>query len=213
MNIVLLGPPGSGKGTQAEMLSDHFNLYYLQTGDLARELAEKDTRINEIIDSGKLIPEEEMTAFVMKHLEKNVPEGRNILFEGFPRFVHQYQVYEKWLASKGEKIDKVILLDIAEEDVVKRLSARRICSKCDKVYNLITNPPPEGKCECGGELVQRDDDNPNAIKVRFDYYRKNTKLLADYLKDKGSLIIIDANRPINVIFEEIVQKLNKKGLA
>ncbi|KKS65654.1 MAG: Adenylate kinase [candidate division WWE3 bacterium GW2011_GWB1_42_6] len=110
MNIILLGSPGSGKGTQAEMLAKKLDLFCLQTGDLSREWAEKDARINAIVDGGKLIPEKEMTEYVMKYLEEKVPSGANILFEGFPRFIPQYVEYEKWLASKGQRIDAAKML-------------------------------------------------------------------------------------------------------
>ncbi len=208
MNLILLGAPGSGKGTQAELLSKKFKLFYLQTGDLAREWAEKDHRIKEIVDSGRLIPEEEMSDYVMKYLEERVPRGGNILFEGFPRFISQYKKYEKWLRSKSEKIDAVISLDINEGEAIKRLSSRRICEKCGEVYNLITNPPPEnGKCKCGGNLIQREDDNPESIRVRFKYYHDNTKKLIDYLDSLGRLVRVDAAEPIDSVFTAILAKL------
>lgn len=212
MNIVLLGAPGSGKGTQAERLSEKLGLFYLQTGELSRDWAAKDKRIREIVNTGKLIPEAEMTGYVMRYLQEKVPEGKNILFEGFPRFISQFKEYEKWLESKGTKIDAVISLDISEEAAIRRLSSRRICEKCGEVYNLITNPPPgQDKCECGGKLLQRKDDNPESIKVRFEYYRNNTKKLMDYLDSQGRLVKIDANRPIQVIFNDILNQLGVKN--
>ncbi len=211
MNIVLLGAPGSGKGTQAEMLAKKLNLFYLQAGDLSREWAKNDKRIKAIVNSGKLIPEKESTEYIMNYLEINVPEGRNILFEGFPRYITQFQKYERWLALKRQKMDAVISLDLSEEEAVRRISARRICEKNKKVYNLITNPPPSpDRCECGGKLIQREDDKPEAIKVRFKYYRDNTKKLIDYLDKKGRLIKVDAARPIDIIFKEILEKLGVK---
>ncbi len=208
MNLVILGAPGSGKGTQAEMLSKKLNLFYLQTGELSREWATKDKRIKEIIESGKLIPEEEMTEYVMDYLENKVPEGKNILFEGFPRFISQFEEYEKWLSSKGSKIDAIISLDMTEEAAIKRLSSRRICDKCKKVYNLVTNPPVNpNTCDCGGNLVQRSDDNPESIKVRFGYYRDNTKKLMDFLAEQGKLIRVDADRPIMEIYEDILKRI------
>ncbi|OGM28070.1 hypothetical protein A2962_05640 [Candidatus Woesebacteria bacterium RIFCSPLOWO2_01_FULL_39_61] len=208
MNLILLGEPGSGKGTQAEMLVKKLGLYYLQGGELAREWAEKDERIKKIVESGELIPEKEMTEFVRKYLEEKVPEGENILFEGFPRFIPQFEDYEKWLNSKGSKIDAVISLDMSEDAAIKRLSSRRVCENCGEVYNLITNPPPApDRCKCGGRLVQRKDDNPDSIKVRFQYYRNNTKKLIDYLESQGRLIKVDADRPIQIIFDEILEKL------
>lgn len=208
MNIVILGAPASGKGTQAELLVKKYNLFHLQTGEIARNLAKSDMRIREIINSGKLIPEQEMTMYVIDFLTNQKPGMSNILFEGFPRFISQYEALENFLKTKGDNLDAVISLDLDSVQAIQRISARRICQKCGKVYNLITNPPEiEGKCNCDGELVQRDDDKPEAIKVRFQYYQDNTKQLIDYLDKKGKLIRVDGSRSISEVFEEITQKL------
>ena len=209
MNIILLGAPGSGKGTQAELLAKKLGLFYLQTGALAREWAAKDGRIKAIIDRGELIPEGEMTNYVMKYLEEKAPGGDNILFEGFPRFISQINEYEKWINAKGNKIDAIISLDMTEEAAIRRLSSRRICQSCGEIYNLITNPPKNdsGCDKCGGKLILRDDDNPKAIKVRFEYYRGNTLQLIEYLESQGRLIKIDADRPIQAIHEDIMERL------
>jgi adenylate kinase len=209
MNIILLGAPASGKGTQAEMLTKKLGLYHFQTGELCRNLAKKNKRIREIVTSGKLVPEQEMTMYVIDYLSKNYGDMKNILFEGFPRFISQYESLKSFLETKGDAIDAAISLDISEKEAIRRLSSRRICVKCGKIYNLITNPPPGKNCECGGKLMQRKDDKPKSIKVRFDYYRKNTKKLIDYLDKKRRLIRIDAERPIEVIFKDILEKLKK----
>ena len=209
MNIILLGSPGSGKGTQAELLVGKFDLFYLQTGRLSRKWAKTDPEIKKITDSGRLIPEEKMTKFVHNFLEDKIPDGKNILFEGYPRYKTQYQFLEKWLSEKNEKIDAVIFLDISQEEAIKRLASRRTCEKCGEVYNLITNPPKAGMCKCGGGLIQRKDDIPQAIKTRFLVYKENTKEVVDYAKDKGALINIDADRPIDLIHKDIVSKLQK----
>jgi adenylate kinase len=209
MNIILLGLPGSGKGTQAELLSGKFSLFYLQTGRLSRKWAKTDPEIKKITDSGRLIPEDKMTEFVHNFLEDKIPDGKNILFEGYPRYVTQYQFLEKWLNGKNEKIDAVVFLDISQKEAIKRLVSRRTCKKCGEVYNLITNPPKAGICKCGGSLVQRKDDIPQAIKTRFLVYKENTKEVVDYAKDKGTLINIDADRPIDLIHKDIVSKLQK----
>lgn len=211
MNIILLGLQGSGKGTQAALITQKYNLFYLATGDLAREWASRDTRIREIVVSGKLIPEEEMTRFVMDYLEKNVAKEKNgILFEGFPRFISQFEEYEKWLTGKDQKIDYVFSLDIDEEAAIKRISMRRICGKCGRVYNLITEPPTvPDQCECGGNLIQRKDDHPDAIKMRFEFYKNNTKKLVDFLDSKNRLIHINADRPVEEIFTDIVSYIKQ----
>lgn len=208
MNIILLGAPGSGKGTQAEKLAERFNLYHLQTGALARELAEKDPRIKEMYSAGKLLPAEEMTMHVINFLTREKEDLTNILFEGFPRFISQYDALENFLKNKGDDIDAALALDISEEEAIKRISGRRICDKCGEVYNLETNPPKGTFCDkCGGELIHREDDKEDAIKVRFQYYYKNTEELINYLDSKGKLIRINAERPINKIFTDIVNKL------
>lgn len=211
MNIIVLGPPGSGKGTQAELLAKKLNLYHLQTGQIARELAKKDDRIREMVNSGKLVPAEEMTMYVLDFLHSEGKNLTNILFEGFPRFITQYEALEQFLKNKGDDIDAVISLEITKDEVVKRLSGRRTCESCGKIYNTLTNPPKvEGVCDnCGGKLIQRDDDTPESIKVRFEYYYANTKELTEYLDKKGKLIKIDAARPIEVIFEDILSKMEK----
>lgn len=208
MNIVLLGAPASGKGTQADLLSKELKLFHFQTGELSRDLAKKNKRIRKIVNSGKLIPEEEMTMYALDYLSKVKPEYENILFEGFPRFISQYEALEEFLKTKGGDIDFVISLDIDENEAIKRLSSRRTCSKCGEVYNLATNPPAKkGFCECGEKLVQREDDKPKSIKVRFAYYKDNTKKLIDYLDKRKKLIRINAARPIDVIFQDILEKL------
>lgn len=208
MNIILLGAPASGKGTQAVLLSEKLKLFHFQTGELSRELAKKNKRIKEIVNSGKLIPEEEMTMYALDYLSKMRPTYKNVLFEGFPRFISQYEALEEFLKTKGDDIDFVVSLDIDEKEAIKRLSSRRTCGKCGEVYNVVTNPPEkEGYCECGGKLVQREDDKPKSIKVRFAYYKDNTKKLIDYLDKRKKLTRIDAARPIDVIFQDILSKL------
>ena len=212
MNIVLLGSPASGKGTQAEILCKEFNLYHLSTGDVSRKLAEKDPRIKEIVDSGKLIPSEEMTMHVLDFLEHEKPDLKNILFEGFPRFINQYEALANFLKTKGDNIDVVISLEVSEKVAIERISSRRVCEKCGENFNIVTKlPKKEGICDkCGGNLIQRKDDNPESVKVRFKYYQENTKELIDYLDKKGILVRIDGERPIDEIasdLRKIVEKL------
>lgn len=215
MNIILLGAPGSGKGTQAELLAKHFGLFYLQAGEIARQWASQDPRIKAIVNSGKLIPEEEMSQHIFDYLEKNAPEASNILFEGFPRFITQYLEYENWLEAKGQRIDAVVSLDLSEEAAVKRLSSRRTCKNCGETYNLVTKvTAKDGICDkCGGELVVRDDDNPASIKVRFEYYENNTKKLIDFLDSQKTLIRVDADRPINDINNDIITALESYSIS
>ena len=212
MNVVLLGSPASGKGTQAEILCREFNLYHLSTGDVSRKLAEKDPRIKEIINSGKLIPSEEMTMHVIDFLEHEKPDLKNILFEGFPRFITQYEALANFLSAKEDDIDIVISLEVSDKVAIERISSRRVCENCGENFNIVTKPPKiEGVCDkCGGGLIQRQDDNPESVKVRFQYYQENTKELIDYLDKKGILIKVNGERPIDEIasdLQKIVEKI------
>jgi adenylate kinase len=212
MNIVLLGSPASGKGTQADILCREFNLYHLSTGDVARKLAETDERIRTMINSGKLVPSEEMTMHVLDFLEHEKSDLKDILFEGFPRYINQYEALDNFLRSKGDDIDVVISLEVSEKVAIERISSRRVCGKCGENFNIVTKPPKtENVCDkCGGGLVQRDDDNPESVKVRFQYYLENTKELTDYLDQKGALIKVNGERGIQEIasdLHKIVEKI------
>jgi adenylate kinase len=212
MNIVILGSPASGKGTQAEILCRDFGLYHLSTGDIARSLAEKDARIKEIIDSGKLVPHEEMTMYVLEFLGEQKTKLKNILFEGFPRFIPQYEALENFLHTNGDNLDVVISLEVSEKVAIERISSRRVCEKCGENFNVVTKPPKiNGVCDkCGGNLIQRKDDNPDSVKVRFQYYQDNTKELIDYLDKKEVLTKVNGERPIKEIaadLHKIVEKV------
>lgn len=210
MNILILGPQGSGKGTQAKLLADRFNLFYFESGGFLRRLAREDSKIDEKINKkGELLPDKEMFLLVSSFLKGNAPDLKNLLLDGFPRSVKQYHLFNRWLAKRGAKIDKAILLEISEKESIRRLSARRICKKCGTVYNLITNPPPAKGCKCGGELIQRPDDRPEAIKKRLAAYKKITLPLVDLLEKEGILERVNGERPIKDIFRDIVSRLEK----
>jgi adenylate kinase len=210
MNIVLLGSPASGKGTQAEILCQKFGLYHLSTGDLTRKLMETDPEIKKAYTEGKLIPHELITMHVINFLDQKKPDLKDILFEGFPRFIPQYDALDSFLKNKGDDIDAIISLDISKEEAVKRISSRRMCSKCGENFNVVTKPPKtEGVCDkCGGELIQRPDDNPEAVEVRFQYYIENTKELIDYIDQKGKLTRVNAERPIDEIARDLESIVN-----
>lgn len=209
MNIILLGPQGSGKGTQAKFLAEKLGLFYIEMGAILRETAKENSQLNEIVNQkGGLVPDELTLTVLKDKLEKEKPDLTNLLFDGFPRSVKQYELLKEWFSQKGVKIDKVLLLEIGEQETIRRLSARRICSQCGNVYNLITNPPTNGgKCSCGGELIQRQDDTPEAIKNRLALYNEVTTPLVDLLEKEGLLIRVDGERPIDTISQDLLTRL------
>jgi adenylate kinase len=214
MNIIILGPQGSGKGTQAKILVEKYKLFYMESGDLSRELAKNNPKIKDIMTRGELIPQGMMTEYVSEYLEKNCPDGKNILFDGYPRFVPQYQYLKDWLVGKNSKIDVVILLEISQEETVKRLSGRRVCTKCEANYNLFTSPKPKTatKCDiCGGELIQRYDDYPEAIVERLKEFHRNTDPMVEMIEKEGLLFRIDGERPIEEISADLEKIVGSKN--
>ena len=204
MNLIIIGPPGSGKGTQAKIIAEKLNLFYLGSGDLARQLAQNDSGIKDIVEKGDLVPEEVMTQYVEEYLEENVKDFDNLLFDGYPRFLNQYQLLEGWLKTKGAVIDHVIYLNIPQEEVVRRISARRMDKKTGEIYNLITNPPPEG---VDNNLVHRTDDKPEVIKERMKVFIDNTYPVMEYAKSTGKLLEVDGTLPIEKVTQKILESI------
>lgn len=210
MNIIILGPQGSGKGTQAELISDKFNLFYLDMGKFLRGIAQMNPIVDKIINErGKLLPDGIVFSLMSEYVAPRVPTRDSILFDGYPRSPAQYELLKQWLGEKGRKIDYAIVLVVSMKESIKRLSARRICVKCGTIYNLITNPPKNGKCKCGGSLYQRKDDVSQAIKARLSAYRKITEPLTRVLAKEKVLTKLNGERPIDEIFADILKILTK----
>ena len=217
-NIILLGPQGSGKGTQAQLLVDKFGFNHFEAGQILRSIANSANpnaaMIKQAIDGGGLVPDELVRLIAWDFISKH-PQGNGFIFDGYPRSVDQYEHLKDMLAKSGRKITSVINLEIPEAETIRRLSARRTCPKCGEVYNLITNPPSsktsEGqalKCDkCGGELIQRDDDQPEAIQRRLAIYRSRTHPVFARAVAEGLGIEIDGLRPIAVIHQDILNRL------
>jgi adenylate kinase len=195
LNIIFLGPPGAGKGTVAQGVSEKFNLLQISTGDLIRaevksgsELGEQ---MKEIINQGKLVSDEIVEKILESKLQemKKSPSVKGVILDGFPRTIPQAEELENILEKLGEKLNAVIYIESSEESIVKRLSSRRSCKQCGKIYNLITMPSKvEGKCDVdGSDLYQRDDDKEEIIRGRFKEYMEKTFPLIDFYEKKGIL--------------------------
>mgnify|MGYP000049370202 CR=1 FL=1 len=200
INLVLLGGPGAGKGTQAEKLVEDRELSHLATGDILREEVEKESELGleakEYMDKGDLVPDE----LVVDMVEKRLDAAKGYLFDGFPRTIDQADAL-----SEVIDLDLVLYIEIDSEEAVRRLSARRVCSDCGRIYNKnFKKPEQEGVCdECGGELYQRDDDKPEVIRDRFDTFLDETAPLIDYYTDKGLLVEIDGEQDPDKVYGEV----------
>lgn len=197
MRLVLLGPPGAGKGTQATALAEAFSIPAISTGDLFRKNVGEQTELGKLakqyMDKGDLVPDEVTLGMVWDRLAAD-DAGDGFLLDGFPRTVPQAEQLESGLAERGTRLNAALNLDVPDDEVVRRLSGRRTCSKCGHIWHVEFNPPKvEGVCDvCGGELVQRDDDKPETIQRRLEVYRESTQPLIGFYGERGLLIEIEA---------------------
>lgn len=209
MNMIIMGPPGSGKGTQAARISEKFGVPAVSTGDMLREAIASGTPLGleakSFMDQGELVPDEVVINIVRDRL--NEPDARQgFLLDGFPRSAVQAEALGEMLAGQGKEIDMVINVAVPDPEIIRRLSRRRVCPKCNAVYHLDHKPPrAEGDCDaCGTGLVQRDDDNEATIGHRLEVYRALSEPLIGYYKAKGLLAEVSGTRPIDEVFEAIV---------
>ncbi len=208
MNILLIGPQGSGKGTQARVICDEFAFFYFESGAYLRRIAEDHPELKKSLAEGKLVPDREMTSYLTAFLDsKNLYDG--VLFDGFPRTVSLYEFWKNWLKDREVKLDLTIVLQINEEETVRRLSARRQDPETGKIYNLITDKPPAGVDEA--TLIHRDDDKPEAIKKRLALYKEQTEPLIDILKKDSEVIEVDGQRPIETISKDLIKIIKEHG--
>lgn len=212
MKLILLGPPGVGKGTQAWKLSEKYGIPQISTGDMLRGAIQNGTELGlkarSYMDSGKLVPDEVVIGIVEERLAMSDCAGGWIL-DGFPRTLQQAAALDVMLYKNNSGIEHVLSLEVREDDVVKRLSGRRSCEGCQKTYNIYFNlPKTEGVCDsCGGRLIQRKDDEEATVRKRMMVYRESTEPLISYYKERGTLKSVDANGDINGVFDLICSML------
>ncbi|RMH02973.1 MAG: adenylate kinase [Aquificota bacterium] len=208
MIVVFLGPPGSGKGTQAKLLSEKHRFTHISTGDLLREAVRKGTELGkkakEYMEKGELVPDE----LIVSLIEEALPEG-GVILDGFPRTVPQAIALEEMLKRQGKKLCKVFVFDVPDEVVVERLSGRLTCPSCGAVYHRVYNPPKEDEvCDrCGTKLVQREDDREEVVRNRVRVYKEQTKSLVDFYRERDIIFSLDATKSIEEIYQEIERVL------
>jgi adenylate kinase len=212
MNVVMLGPPGAGKGTQAALLAEKLGMPHVASGDLFREALKEQTELGlsakSYMDRGELVPDEVTVAMIRERLHRPDCDS-GVILDGFPRTIEQAEALEGLLAEQSKRIDAALFIDAAEDELVRRLSGRWTCRNCQAVYNIISNPPhEEGRCDvCGGELYQRADDVPETVRNRIQVYRLQTSPLIDYYRDKELLVSIKSEGGIERVQHKILEAL------
>ena len=209
MKIVMLGAPGAGKGTQAEIIAEKYNIPHISTGDIFRANLKNGTELGKkakvYMDAGELVPDSLTCDLVMDRIaQDDCAEG--YILDGFPRTIPQAEVFTKALAEKGMKVDYAIDVDVPDDNIVKRMAGRRSCPNCGSIYHVEFMPPKkEGICDsCGTELVQRADDQPDTVLNRLRVYHEQTQPLIDFYKEAGCLYSVDGTKKQDEVFADII---------
>jgi adenylate kinase len=214
MHLVILGPPGAGKGTQAERIGEELAIPKISTGDILRKAigdrTALGTKAKTYMDRGDLVPDEVILGLIEERI--SYPDAREgFLLDGFPRTVAQADGLDRMLEARGVSLDKVISLEVSERKIIERLSQRRVCSACGYVYNLSAQPPSQaGVCdECGGRLVQRDDDRAEIVVERLRVYGERTDPLRGYYRERSLLVSIDGSGTVDEVYARITAELGE----
>jgi adenylate kinase len=213
MNIILLGPPGAGKGTQAKKIQEYYSLPHISTGDILRENINNNTslgmRAKSYMSRGELVPDELLITLIKDRLSKKDCSA-GFMLDGYPRTIPQADALQMILTESGKKVDAVLNISVDDQELIERLSGRRMC-KCGASFHVMFNrPEKEDICNaCKGKLYQRDDDKPEAISNRLHVYKKQTQPLIDYYNKKEILRTIDGSKEISQIFEDIKNELEE----
>lgn len=211
MKLILLGPPGAGKGTQAEILSKKLGIETISTGVMLRTAIRNGTELGKLaegyINDGKLVPDDVVVGIVKDRLMQEDCE-KGFILDGFPRTIAQAEA----LTESNIQIDKVLSLDVPDDVIIERLSGRRECKKCGAPYHIVYKPSPNGdKCECGGELIQRKDDNEETVRNRICIYHEQTEPIKKYYQAQGKLVIAKGKEDIPDTTKEVMSVLGLEG--
>lgn len=216
LHIVLLGAPGSGKGTQAGIISQRLGASHIASGDLFREAVNKGNELGRqaksYMEKGLLVPDEITTKMILERLAASDCD-KGFILDGYPRTLEQAKALDKALKQRGEEVEKAVYINVSVEELVGRLSGRFICRNCQTPYHEINSPPKvAGMCDrCGGELYQRPDDSPETVRKRLGVYFAETAPLIDYYREAGKLVEINGGRGVEEVGEELIAVLTKEG--
>ncbi|MFC4620264.1 adenylate kinase [Camelliibacillus cellulosilyticus] len=216
MNLILMGLPGAGKGTQAERITQEYGLPHISTGDMFRAAIKEGTELGKeaksYMDKGALVPDEVTIGIVRERLGKADCQ-KGFLLDGFPRTTAQAEALDALLAETNRRIDAVLYINVDRERLMDRLTGRRICKQCGATYHVSFNPPKvQGICDkCGGELMQREDDREETVKTRLQVNAEQQQPLLDFYREKGCLKEVDGNQDINDVFADVESILNGAG--
>ena len=212
MKIVMLGAPGAGKGTQAKMIADKYQIPHISTGDIFRANISNGTELGKkaktYMDQGLLVPDELVVDLVVDRVQQDDCK-KGFILDGFPRTIPQAEALTEALKKLGEKVDFAINVEVPDENIVKRMSGRRACVSCGSTYHIVYNPTKvEGVCDkCGNELILREDDKPETVKKRLDVYHEQTQPLIEYYTNEGVLVEVDGTKDMKDVFSAIVDIL------
>ena len=214
MKIILLGPPGAGKGTQAKSISNRYSIPHISTGDIFRKNISENTPLGieakSYMDNGQLVPDEVTINMVKDRLQQEDCK-KGYLLDGFPRTVSQAEALQGFLKERNEKLDTALCIEVPREFILERMTGRRVCPSCGASYHIKFNPPADGKCElCGSDVVQRKDDTAETVRERLDVYERETQPLIDFYKNIDLLSVVDGTQAINEVFGSICKLLGNK---
>ncbi len=212
MNLLILGAPGAGKGTMAQMLQEKLNIPHISTGDIFRYNIKNDTelgrKVKQYIESGALVPDS-LTVDLMKDRLQKPDCLKGFLLDGFPRTINQAESLDAILDEMNLNLDNAIYLEVPDEVIIERITGRRVCTECGKTYHIKNNPPiREGLCDvCGKPLIQREDDKEATVIKRLETYHRQTEPLVAYYKNQGKLLVVNGEGSIDSVFKEILRIL------